>query len=52
MDERGKVKLDPNGSLRESENDGKKQIPPPAYRGDEEWVQEYIRQFGENPSFF
>jgi len=27
-------------------------IPPPNYGRDEAWVQEYIRQFGREPSFF
>ena len=30
----------------------KKQSSPPAYSRDEEWVREYIKQFGEEPSFF
>lgn len=27
-------------------------IPAPQYGENEEWVQEYIEQFGEEPSFF
>ena len=28
-----------------------KQVPP-SYNTDERWVQEYMEQFGEEPSFF
>lgn len=27
-------------------------LPPPVYDVDEEWVQDYIEQFGTEPSFF
>ncbi len=33
-------------------DDGEKTFPPASYSNDEEWVQEYIRQFGEELSFF
>ena len=52
MDERGKGNFDPREPALESKNREKKQIPPPSYRRDEEWVKEYIMQFGEEPSFF
>ncbi len=29
-----------------------KKVPPPSYNKDERWVQEYMEQFGEEPSFF
>ena len=27
-------------------------LPPPVYDVDEEWVRNYIEQFGSEPSFF
>lgn len=52
MDEKGKGNFDPSEQVLESKNKGKKQIPPPFYGMDEEWVREYIRRFGQEPSFF
>jgi len=27
-------------------------FPPPSFSPDEEWVKEYMKQFGQEPSFF
>ena len=35
-----------------SKSDEEKHIPPASYDRDEEWVQEYVMHFGEEPSFF
>ena len=35
-----------------SKDNEAKRFPPPFYGKDEEWVREYIEQFGEEPSFF
>ena len=38
-------------SLESGDNEEKKSSSP-YYEKDEEWVREYIEQFGEEPSFF
>ena len=52
MEENGKEIYVPNGLTFKSKNDEEKHIPPASYSNDEEWVQEYIMQFGKEPSFF
>ena len=52
MEKRGNVNRAPNELTLKSKDDEEKPIPPASYSKDEEWVQEYIRQFGEEPSFF
>ena len=42
----------PNGLKFKSKNDEEKPIPPATYDRDEKWVQDYIDQYGEEPSFF
>lgn len=38
--------------LEPDEMDGRAQYAPPSYDEGEEWVQEYIEQFGTEPGFF
>lgn len=52
MEEKEKVRYVPNGLTFKSKNDEERHIQPATYGRNEEWVQEYIRQFGEEPSFF
>ena len=39
-------------NLEITKGDDKAEINPPYYSKDEKWVQEYIEQFREEPSFF
>ena len=54
--ERDGIEKSIKGQLRNRQiMDDKKQqepIPAPKYNENEEWVQEYIEQFGTEPSFF
>ena len=52
MEEKGKERYVPNRLMFKSKSDEKTRIPPASYSNDEEWVQEYVMQFGEEPSFF
>lgn len=52
MEEKGKARFAANEVALESEDNDNKQISPSLYSRDEKWIQEYIRQFGEEPSFF
>jgi len=36
----------------ETDEQQKETLPPPEYSDEEEWVQEYKKQFGEAPTFF
>ena len=38
--------------ILENKDNEENKISPPYYGRDEEWVREYIEQFGEEPSFF
>lgn len=37
---------------KKTQNKKTKQILPPSYDKEEQWVQNYIEQFGEEPGFF
>ena len=52
MVEKGKVKFESYESTFESKNEERKEFLPPLYSIDEKWVQDYIDQFREEPSFF
>ena len=40
------------GNVRKENNKRTQKILPPAYDKGEKWVQEYMEQFGAEPSFF
>lgn len=52
MDKTEKADISMSKVALKSEDNQMKQIPSPSYNRDEKWVQEYIKQFGEEPSFF
>ena len=52
MVEKEKVKFEPYESTFESRNKEMKTLLPPSYSINEKWVQDYIDQFREEPSFF
>lgn len=52
MNEAEKVKFDSCEQTLEGENEERRQFTPPIYSLEEEWVVDYIEQFGNEPSFF
>ncbi len=52
MDEKEKTNDEIPESPFEAEKGKMNQTPPPSYDKNEQWVQEYMEQFGEEPSFF
>lgn len=52
MVKREKTAIDIATPACEIQEEQIERISPPSYDEKEQWVQEYIKQFGEEPSFF
>lgn len=52
MNEAGMGRISSRELTLEGEDDERQKFSHPAYSLDEEWVLNYIKQFGTEPSFF